>query len=1231
MIKTNRLLGFTAIFLFLMMFSIASVSAWDLLNAKDSVNVKDGDSYLLGDREVDYKELWTKYKPIEVSTWFGLGETIFKGALVEHTETCGDNCLSEVELYLSRDGVLVEDVIFKRSFNDEKSWVDWKGFTNWNIQIENKNRYVEQDTYSYECSKTEKVSENGTAIEECSQVVTGKETIDTGEWLPYSLGSKVDAGNYKVKLVGSKKTDTILDWQFITQGKILSEWATWGRVNASLGDGLVAQYRLNDNTTTTKVVDTLGINNGTLIDAGNTTNVSIAGKINQAFNFDGVNDHITIADSTSLEPVAFSISTWVYTRPSSSIGVIVQKDGVNGYYLFVNPITTNNYSFYLGGVEIGISGRSPVDYNQWTHLAVTYNGTDVHTYKNGIFVGSEIMGSPTYSTGNLTIGNRQDKLRPFNGSIDDVRLYNRSLSETEILNIYNSGLGTEGVASAWVELQSPADGSIAYTASNNFVANAEVEGGAYLTNMSFCSNITGSWGCGDTSVLSYNATYDGTEYSSNQLFTDNFKLVKTYSINDKAVKNMSLYVKRDNTVAGGVYMWGIKYTNGTLQNKSSVVFSETEYTYKSSEFIETAKVNELYLYLGVGNTATTAFAKNITITLIEIPTSVWSKTIPAGSTLWNVQACDSDGDCGFSVANYTVSLDATAPTISINSGNGTQNYGSLTQNHTINLTATDTNLDKVWFNYNGTNTTITGAVSGVMNSTSFALVKDLYTATIYANDTAGNVQSQVVSWDYLLFQSDTIYNPTALETSSQTFRLVGQKATGVTSISARLFYDGTARTSTVATSGNNVNITNTFEIPQGSGSRNFFWEVTMVTSTGTVIINTTTQTQTVNNITFNICTVPTGLALNFTTYDTSTNLPLNSTFEATFSYYAEGGSGNVLAEYNYQNLSENRSNYLFCLNSSGLNVTLDAFVSFAATGYDRREYIIDDGTIGNFTVAIPLFLTQTILTDVVTFTIEDQNYDPIPGALVTVQRWNVGTNTYSTIGMFETDNKGQGIMDLELYNTWYRAIVSLDGQVIHTEKVRKLATTEWNILIDLEIQNPFDLFGTISKALTYDNDTQIVTYTWMDSSGYTNEGCMSVRKLTPTGYQAVYSACVETVAGSINYQFIQNGTYEVYGIIYLTAEYEGISQISDVLYITIGEDELATTVSPYGKVISLLAVGTAGFIGVSAGSPILGGILLILSLLGVSLAGWLSGVQAIIWGLITVLIVILARQTRRGA
>ena len=97
-----------------------------------------------------------------------------------------------------------------------------------------------------------------------------------------------------------------------------------------------------------------------------------------------------------------------------------------------------------------------------------------------------------------------------------------------------------------------------------------------------------------------------------------------------------------------------------------------------------------------------------------------------------------------------------------------------------------------------------------------------------------------------------------------------------------------------------------------------------------------------------------------------------------------------------------------------------------------------------------------------TITVQDQSYDPIAGALVAVQRWNVGTNTYSTIGMLTTSSAGQGIVDLELYTTWYRAAVSIDGSIVEITDVQKLSSTSWIITVQRGEDNPYDLFGSIS-------------------------------------------------------------------------------------------------------------------------------------------------------------------------
>jgi len=74
---------------------------------------------------------------------------------------------------------------------------------------------------------------------------------------------------------------------------------------------------------------------------------------------------------------------------------------------------------------------------------------------------------------------------------------------------------------------------------------------------------------------------------------------------------------------------------------------------------------------------------------------------------------------------------------------------------------------------------------------------------------------------------------------------------------------------------------------------------------------------------------------------------------------------------------------------------------------------------------------------------------------------------------------------------------------------------------------------------------------------------------------------------------------------------------------------MMSTISPFGKVISALVIGTMGMIGVAAGSAILGSILVIAGLFLLSWIGFLNISSGFIWGMITIAIIIIALQRRR--
>ena len=504
--------------------------------------------------------------------------------------------------------------------------------------------------------------------------------------------------------------------------------------------------------------------------------------------------------------------------------------------------------------------------------------------------------------------------------------------------------------------------------------------------------------------------------------------------------------------------------------------------------------------------------------------------------------------------------------------------------------------------------------------------KEIWNCEYCSNNSNCSFAASNYSINYNSLVNSINYNSSSTNTKIESF-ILNISTYGYIPSSAYLVYNGNNYSTSLSYSGGHTILSNSFSIPNGiNGSIPFYW---VINSSSTTSLNTPTYYQTVQNLSIYECTgvAPYGLTLNFTLYDEATKLKLNGSFESSFNYFVIGGTGSTLKTFNFQSINQNKSNWMFCLNSSE-NVSFSGTASYYADYYDRREYIFSNATVGNFTQNIPLYLSLIADTDVVTVTVQDQNYNPISGALVYIQEWNVGTNTYSTIGMFNTDSNGNGIINLELYNKWYRAVVSIDGEIVKTTDVQKLADTTWFINVELATANPYELFDSISHGLTFDNETNITTFVWTDGSGYIQSGCLYIYNNTNTGYSLIHSECVSSVAGIINYLLPGDGDYQVVGTIYLTPDYN-VSKVIDVLFVQIGVPELTRIVSPFGKILTFLFVGVATFLGVSVGSPIWGSMLLIGSLFLTFKLGWIKLSSAILWGLLSVVIVIIFRQKRR--
>ena len=177
----------------------------------------------------------------------------------------------------------------------------------------------------------------------------------------------------------------------------------------------------------------------------------VEGKVGSALYFDGVDDHVLIDNSGSLNVAsAFSISVWV--RPEdNNLGTIVSKNGLKetvrgGYKLSVGDSTL---IYSVEGMASLASKTIFLKPKEWTYILVTYDAkrsSRTHLYVNGNRILSGTILAPEQNVSELLIGRSQSG-EFFKGSIDELRIYNRSLTDAEIGILYHVYMNqTENVA-----------------------------------------------------------------------------------------------------------------------------------------------------------------------------------------------------------------------------------------------------------------------------------------------------------------------------------------------------------------------------------------------------------------------------------------------------------------------------------------------------------------------------------------------------------------------------------------------------------------------------------------------------------------------------------------------------------------------------------------------------------------------------------------------------------------
>ncbi|MET0304813.1 MAG: LamG-like jellyroll fold domain-containing protein [Solirubrobacterales bacterium] len=197
----------------------------------------------------------------------------------------------------------------------------------------------------------------------------------------------------------------------------------------------VAAYSFDEGAGTT-LGDSIDNHDGTISGA----TWSSSGKYGGALSFDGVNDVVSIADASDLDLTStFTLEAWVRPDTATDWSPVIAKNENpesgygSGYVLFSQGPGKPRGWLSNAGATKAVTGPSALPTNEWSHLAFTSDGTNLRLYLNGTLVGGPASASTAGTTASaLEIGHWAYLNKWFDGLIDEVRIYDETLSETQI-------------------------------------------------------------------------------------------------------------------------------------------------------------------------------------------------------------------------------------------------------------------------------------------------------------------------------------------------------------------------------------------------------------------------------------------------------------------------------------------------------------------------------------------------------------------------------------------------------------------------------------------------------------------------------------------------------------------------------------------------------------------------------------------------------------------------------
>lgn len=374
------------------------------------------------------------------------------------------------------------DINFKEIYKDGLGEVEFINMTDGEI-IEKDYHFVvwktiteEGNNYSKVCSE----SENDTTY--CDQVLVGTYQEEYEGWVEVNT-QDIPKGIVRIGLATDVNLGDTIDGIWTIAGKRIEKHASW---TTSLNVDLIAYFKLNETSGTTSI-DSIGTFN--LTESGTSSTPNHAGIINGSWDFNTNNDFLVS-----------SINTGIVGNNARTISGWVNPDSIATGQLMGIGFGSDNDEFALGwnstlGIYLtafganDLQGNGVMNVSNWSMLTVTYDGSNLSLWFNGAYDSSKTATLTTINE-KIRISTRESWGTGANAKIDEVSIWNRSLTSSEITQLYNDGNAitqVEGLIA--IVLNSPENNSLQLI-NSDIILNATASSINTLQNMSLYINGT---------------------------------------------------------------------------------------------------------------------------------------------------------------------------------------------------------------------------------------------------------------------------------------------------------------------------------------------------------------------------------------------------------------------------------------------------------------------------------------------------------------------------------------------------------------------------------------------------------------------------------------------------------------------------------------------------------------------------------------------------------------------